>query len=415
MMRILVWFYSLLWITVNAQSALSQALNALARLEPGSSIVDTDGGVTATLNLSQPVPYRIAHLSDPFRVVIDFNEVEWVSDIVGQLDRAETVADLRAGIIAPGWSRLVLIFSQPTAVQTAEMTTTSENRATLRVELRPVTSEQYAEKTRLASNRTSLFTPNSQAEPPQRRDPLQPLKVVIDPGHGGIDPGAQIDGDVESHLMLAFARELKERLIRAGGFDVTLTREADEFVSLEARVSKAHAVRAHVFLSLHADVISQGSAKGATIYTLSDDASDIASRKLAERHDRADLLSGVDLSQQDDQIAFVLMDMARTDTAHRAEKLAEALVAGLEKRVELFKKPRLSAGFSVLKAPDIPSVLLELGFMSSSYDLQNLRNPDWRQRAQQGIVAALTAWGPCRSGRGSSQAQIASARRCILP
>ncbi len=216
--------------------------------------------------------------------------------------------------------------------------------------------------------------------------------VVLDPGHGGIDPGAEYDGAVEGDLMLTFARELQEVLLRAGNFKVVLTREGDVFVPLEARVSLARNVGADVFLSLHADALVEGCASGATIYTQSDRASDIASRKLAERHDRADLLAGVDLSDQDDVIATILMELARTETAPRTDKLANALVSGLAQAVGVHKRPRLSAGFSVLKAPDIPSVLIELGFLSSPRDLQRLRDPEWRKRAAKGVRVALQAW-----------------------
>ncbi len=190
-----------------------------------------------------------------------------------------------------------------------------------------------------------------------------------------------------------FARELRDGLRRAGGFEVVLTRDDDVFVPLEARQSIARTAGADVFISLHADALAEGRASGATIYTLSETASDIASEKLAERHDRADLLAGVDLSDQDDVVAGVLMDLARTETAPRSDRLADALVAGLDQSIgNLHKRPRLEASFSVLKAADIPAVLIELGFMSSERDLDNLRDADWRARAAAGVRDALRAW-----------------------
>jgi N-acetylmuramoyl-L-alanine amidase len=152
------------------------------------------------------------------------------------------------------------------------------------------------------------------------------LRVVLDPGHGGIDPGAEADGTQEKDLMLTFARELREVLMRAGGFEVVLTRDADEFVSLERRVALAHRAGADVFVSLHADALSGARARGASVYTLSDSASDAASAALAERHNRADILAGVDLSGKDDVVADVLMDLARMETQPRADHLAEVLL-----------------------------------------------------------------------------------------
>ncbi|MFN3293630.1 MAG: N-acetylmuramoyl-L-alanine amidase, partial [Gemmobacter sp.] len=215
----------------------------------------------------------------------------------------------------------------------------------------------------------------------------------LDPGHGGIDPGAERDGHSEARLMLTFARELKEALLRAGGFRVVMTRETDSFVPLETRVALAHAAQADVFLSLHADAVAEGLATGATVYTLAAEASDAASAALAERHDRDALMSGVDLTGQDDLIAGVLMDMARTETAPRTDKLAAALVQAMRaQNLALHKTPRRGAAFSVLKAPDIPSVLLELGYMSSPPDLARLTDPKWRARMAGALVAGLSGW-----------------------
>jgi len=237
-----------------------------------------------------------------------------------------------------------------------------------------------------------LPTAETLTPPHRRQDGSRPLRVVIDPGHGGIDPGAERDGVKEADLMLSFARALKEVLLRAG-MEVVLTRTRDVFVPLERRLSIARAAGADAFLSFHADILAEGRASGATVYTLSATASDQASKLLAERHDRGDLLAGVDLNGQDDVIAGVLMDLARRETAPRSDRLADALVKGLKKALgRMHKRPREQAAFSVLKAADIPSVLVELGFLSSPEDLKNLIDPAWRARAAIGVRNALLAW-----------------------
>ena len=193
--------------------------------------------------------------------------------------------------------------------------------------------------------------------------------------------------------MLTFARELKERLVRAGGFTVIMTRDDDIFVPLETRISIARAAGADVFLALHADALAEGEAVGATIYTLADAASDAAGATLAERHDRDDLLSGVDLTGQDDLVAGILMDMARTETEPRTQRLAAALQAAMQADgVKMHRIPHQFARFSVLKSPDIPSALIELGFLSSARDLARLTDPDWRARMAGAIVTGLKAW-----------------------
>jgi len=181
--------------------------------------------------------------------------------------------------------------------------------------------------------------------------------------------------------------------LRADGFEVALTRDADVFVSLEARVARAQEAEADIFVSLHADALAVGLARGAAIYTLSDSASDAASAALAERHDRDDLLAGIDLSTSDDRVADVLMDIARLDTAPRSSALAEHLVAGIENAVgRVHKRPLRQAGFSVLKAADIPSVLIEVGFLSTPQDLRNLQDPLWRAGLIAGIRDGLQDW-----------------------
>ena len=168
---------------------------------------------------------------------------------------------------------------------------------------------------------------------------------------------------------------------------VILTRERNVFVPLETRISVARAARADLFLSLHADALAEGEATGATIYKLDAAASDAASELLAERHDRADLLAGVDLNGQDDQVAGVLMDMARLETQPRAERLANALVQSIKGQgLQMHRKPVHGANFSVLKSPDIPSLLLELGFLSSDRDRARLIDPVWRAA----MIAAIT-------------------------
>ncbi|MCK7475776.1 MAG: N-acetylmuramoyl-L-alanine amidase [Rhodopseudomonas palustris] len=216
--------------------------------------------------------------------------------------------------------------------------------------------------------------------PGERSQGSGPLTVVLDPGHGGIDPGAGTrEGINEARLMPTFARELKEALLRDGTFRVAMTREEDVFVPLETRITLAREAGGQVFVSLHADAIAEGEAVGATLYTLADEASDAAAAALAERHDRDDLLFGVDLTGHDDLVATVLMDMARAETGPRNERLALALEAAIKGRgLTMHRHPRQAAGFSVLKSPDLPSILVETGFMSSDADLARLRDPAWR-------------------------------------
>jgi len=343
-----------------------------------SGVADVGEGVVVTLALSEAVPWRVFTLDGPHRLVVDLKGVDWPEAIP---EDSAVARDLRLGHADSGWARLVLSLDGPMTVDSAGMMT--QGNPVLRLTLAPSPSEQ-------AGMRTSL-------RPKARRLAIDPRPVVVlDPGHGGLDPGAEADGLVEADLMLTFARELAQAFGEKE-FRVVLTRDADVFVPLERRITRARSAGADVFLSLHADALPPGAghASGATVYTLAEDASDAASQRLAERHDQADLLLGLDLTGQADDVALVLMSLARQDTAPEAEALADALVDAMRNRVgRVNSRPRRSAAFSVLKAPDFPSVLIEIGFLSSAQDRENLRDPVWRAVMAEAIVEAVRVWSP---------------------
>ena len=375
---------------VGLVGAWAQDLTALARLDPAASHVRDQGtGVEVRLAISQPVPWRVRVLDAPPRLVMDFREVDWAG-LEGMARDGGRVTGLRAGVFRPGWSRLVMDLGQPMLVVRADMQT--EAGAVVQVVLEPAAAEVFAAKAAEPEPEGwALPKPVALQPVPPRGE--GPLMVVLDPGHGGIDPGAERDGTSEAKLMMIFARTLKEVLLRDGGFEVVLTREEDVFVPLETRISMAHQAGAQVFLSLHADALAEGEAVGATVYTLADEASDKASATLAERHNRDDLLAGVDLAQQDDLVVQVLMDMARTETMPRTDRLADSLVQAIKGAgIKMHRRPRQEGAFSVLKSPDIPAVLLELGFLSSAGDMARLSDTEWRQKMAVALRDGLKAW-----------------------
>ena len=377
-----------LWLA--ALPGAAQELSALARLAPDrSAITRADEGLVLQLSVSQPVPWRLRFLDAPPRLVIDTREVDWTG--IAALPLPEDVVALRAGAFRPGWSRLVVELAGPVRLVTSEMQTPSD-AAVIVVTLAPTDPESFATSA-AQPDLPEWAVPDATEIPPPLPRGSGPITVVLDPGHGGIDPGAERDGQTEAALMLTFARELKEVLVRDGRFAVVMTRDDDVFVPLEARTSIAREADADIFLSLHADALAEGEATGATIYTLDETATDAASAALAERHDRDDLLAGIDLSDQDDVVAEVLMDMARTETVPRTDRLAAAIVRAIKAaEIRMHRNPRQTGGFSVLKSPDIPSVLLELGFLSSARDFSRLVDPDWRARMAEAIRVALVDW-----------------------
>ena len=389
----LVWVSA--WFTFGALSAPAQDFSALARIDSVRSAITNAGSdsVQVDLRLSQGVPFRVFTLSRPDRLVIDFREVDWTGLTSETLLQSQKIVEVRFGSYRPGWSRLVAQMTQPMAVADVAMTIAAETgSADLSLSLRPVSRAAY-DAAAGAPYDPRWDLPPDTLDPPRQDKATRRLVVMLDPGHGGIDPGAENRGIKEADLMLLLARELKDTLLRTGDYDVLLTRDADVFVSLEDRVRLAHQRGADVFISLHADALAQGVAHGARIFTLSDEASDAASAALAERHDRLDILSGIDLNGADDVVTDVLLDLARLETAPRARALAKSVLAGIENATgDLYKLPLQQAAFSVLKAADIPSILIEAGFLSTDQDLDNLVDPLWRAGFIAGLRDGLAAW-----------------------
>ena len=369
----------------------AQEFRALARIIPAESHLRDAGrnGAELVLSISQAVPFRVFTLDDPMRVVVDFREVGW-DGLDPAFDQASGIARVQTGgAREAGWSRMVMDLARSMAVDQAAMITDPHTGAArITITLRPVSQDDFS---RLARSAPDTSGPVAVAPSPSPDDGR--LIVVIDPGHGGVDPGAVRGDHTEAELVLTFARELRDLLRRTGRIEVILTRDSDIFVPLPTRLSIARAAGADAFMSIHADAIAEGRAQGATVYTLSDTASDAASAALAEQHDRADLLAGVDLHGADDVVAGVLMDLARVETAPRSSDLADAVVAAMSDHgLRLHSRPRMEAGFTVLKAADIPSVLVEVGFMSDDADLANLLDPDWRGGMQAALRDAILGW-----------------------
>ncbi|MEM5541988.1 N-acetylmuramoyl-L-alanine amidase [Sulfitobacter sp. AS92] len=372
----------------------AQELTALARVDPVESTVKDGwfGKTDLTVALSQGVPFRVFLLDDPARLIVDFREADWSEVARGDLlAKPGRISALRYGAFQPGWSRLVADLAEPMVPAEIGMPVdAASGKARLEITLESVDAEVFAKAAGVPIDPDWTTALTAPPKPPVAGKDT--FTVVLDPGHGGIDPGAQREGLDEKDLMLNFARDLRDAL-RRKGVDVMLTRDDDLFVALEHRVAIAHQAEADLFISLHADSLSQGGASGATVYTLSDDASDVATEHLAARHDRSDIIAGADLTGSDDQVAGILLDLARQETEPRSEALAKVLVEGMRGAGgPMNGRPLRRAGFSVLKSADIPSVLVEVGFLSSTRDLTNLRDPVWRASMVSAMADAIATW-----------------------
>lgn len=391
--------------------AMPLAAQEVARLDLGASALTAQGPdrgrprpLQLRLTMDRAVPYRVFLLDGPPRLVVDLKGVEIGGAIPGQLFGADLVPAIRWGRFQRGWSRIVAELPGPYAV-TQSALSTKAMQPVLTIALKPVRPEDFRPR---ASASAALHSLPDRAQRPESDDPAiaaedqdDRLIVAIDPGHGGIDPGAQAGGETEARIVLDFALAAREALKRAG-IGVVLTRDSDRFLGLEARMTAARAAGADLFISLHADALPAGEAAGATIYLWDPSANDAASRLLVQRHDRDDLLAGLDLTGTDDALAGVLMDIARSETQPRSENFAKFLASRMAQGgIDMHRRPVQGARFSVLKSPDIPSVLLELGFLTDATDRGHLTDPAWRSQMVGALVAAISGWSRDEGARAA--------------
>ena len=343
------------------------------------------GGIEINLQLSQGVPYKIWMEGDPLSLIIDFNVLNFNGIDLEKINQSKNIKSIEIKELDTEWSRLSIHLTDYWGIENTEMSISpQDNSASLSIFLKSISEEIFsltnAPTKDFSSNKISAIENND-------------FVVVLDPGHGGRDPGAEAGGYRESSLMLELAEAVKESLIRNTDFKAVLTRTEDKFLSLEDRITIASQSDANLFISLHADAVIEGEASGTTVYLLSDKATDKMSAQLASRHDRSEILKGVDLSGLDSQVASVLLDMARQETKPRSEAVASFILKVFKEKItELSSQPLRYAAFSVLKSPDIPSILIEAGFMSTSSDLQNLTTKKWRKEFADSLTEAISRW-----------------------
>jgi N-acetylmuramoyl-L-alanine amidase len=345
------------------------------------------------LDLSGPAEVSAFTLPDPYRVILDFTELGFNLPTAAGREGRGLVSAFRYGVFAPGKARVVIDASGPVAVdKTFFIERYDSQPARLVVDLVPTDREKFirnaAVQARASASvqKAALVVPNAAAQK------SGPPVIVVDAGHGGIDSGAIAPSGVEEkEVVLAVAKKLAEKLERTRQFRVLLTRYDDTFLPLDERVQIARMNNASLFISVHADSISrrEGEARGASIYTVSDRASDADAARLADKENKADAIAGVDLSNKSADVAGILVDLAHRETKNFSGLFARTLVGRMKAATPMHKYPLRSAGFTVLRAPDVPSVLVELGFLSNSQDVKLLTSDDWRDKVTDAMTAAV--------------------------
>ncbi len=358
------------------------------------------------VDLSQKVEIHPFTLPDPYRVVIDLPQMTFqFPERAGERGRG-LIKAFRYGLVMAGGSRIVLDTTGPVRVEKAFVLDPSDSQpARLVLDLVPVSRDAFL-RAAAVDNRPARPSARAAEPPAAASGDLRPV-VVLDPGHGGIDSGthAREGGEAEKNLVLDFALMLRDKLDKTGKYRVVMTRQDDTFVPLADRVRFARSRNAQLFISIHCDALArgEGEAQGATVYTLSENASDAEAAKLADAENRADVISGVDLSVEPDDIAGILIDLAQRETKAFSQQFARHVVNELKTAARMHKHPLKSAGFRVLKAPDVPSALIELGYVSSRKDLKQLMSESWRTHAGDAIVKAVDGYFTTRLAGGTGR------------
>jgi N-acetylmuramoyl-L-alanine amidase len=363
------------------------------------------------LDLDQGISVHAFPLADPYRVVVDIPQVSFhLAPGIGTAGRG-LIKAFRYGLVMPGGSRIVFDLTGPAKIANVSVLEAANgqpprlvleleevDRTTFvqqlspenRPELRPaITGTREASLPESAVPAAKLWGPPAPPSPPDPR----PV-IVVDAGHGGPDNGTQWDGASEKTLVLAFALALRDRIEKSGKYRVVMTRTDDTFIPLDDRVKIARSQSASLFVSIHADALPrhEGDAQGATIYTLSDRASDAEAERLAEAENKADAIGGVNLTEEPTEVADILIDLAQRETRTFSNRFAHLLMAEMKTTTRMHKHPLKSAGFRVLKAPDVPSVLVELGYVSNKDDLEHLVSENWRTRTVGSVAHAIDAF-----------------------
>jgi N-acetylmuramoyl-L-alanine amidase len=355
-------------------------------------------------DLSKKVDVHVFALGNPYRVIVDAPDVNFqMPDGIGKEKRGLVTA-YRYGLFAPGKARIVIDVAGPFLIDKAFVLEPRDDQpARLVVDLVPTDEKTFLAKLKETKSPEAETTPPPPIPPAVSRPPDAKPVVVLDPGHGGVDPGtSSAAGITEKEVVLTFARTLKAKLDVTGRYEVYLTRDDDTFLPLRERAEFAQKKGAGLFLSIHADYFPNkvDKATGATVYTLSEQASDDEARALAAKENFSDALAGIELpSDSDEVLANILIDLAQRETQNRSVVFARSIVGELASKSTLHTKRLRSAGFRVLKAPDVPSVLLELGFLSNPDDEQRLTSEAWRDRTAEAVAEAIDGYFAKRVAR----------------
>ncbi|MFD2678257.1 N-acetylmuramoyl-L-alanine amidase [Camelimonas lactis] len=378
---------------VSAPPAQASAPAETRAVTNAVSVTGDNHVTTLSFTISRPVKARAFVMERPDRAVIELPAVNFQLPQGAGRHGKGLASSFRYGVFAPGKSRIVIDLAAPAAVTRVTSVQPDNALPRLEIDITRVDRAYFHKEARLAAGQGAGQAPPPAAVAPPDNADRRPV-IVLDPGHGGLDNGAiNSAGLVEKDIVLAFTQRLREHLEATGRYRVIMTREDDVFVSLGDRVRIAQQHRAALFLSVHADILRESpGVRGATIYTGSKLATDTESAQLADKENDADRAAGVTSQVDNDQVANILLDLTMRETRAFSNVLATRLVGGLSQVIRMNKNPHRSARFIVLTAPDTPSALLEIGYLSSTRDADLMNSPGWRDRTTAALAKAINQY-----------------------
>jgi len=396
------------------------AAPAQPRTEPAIPVIARATGVRfggdktrtqVAFELTAPVKPAVFVLGDPYRVVIDVSDLQFRFAVTEVPAAHGLVSAWRYGLFAARKSRIVLDVLAPIRVERVTMAVAPGNQAwKLAFDIVAVDAATFDAVLKAQPRPAKAPKASALEDLPAAAGKVNARpSIVIDPGHGGLDPGTTSGTVLEKHVVLAVGRHLKAILAASGRYDVSMTRSHDLFVSLDQRLRLSQKHRADLFISIHADAVAEPAlaqaVRGATVYTLSDQASDEQARLLAEKENAADLLAGVDVGRgrESDDVRNILVDLMKRETSNFSHEFSAVLVGELRRTVALAREPQRGAAFKVLKQTQTPAVLIELGYMSNVQDQQLLQSPEWQRQVASGIARAVDNFFAKRSSTASRQ------------
>ncbi len=375
---------------------------------PAVSVTDLRmaGDATRTrmlVELDRDTNVRWFLLANPHRLVVDMPGASFTIDAARTEPRG-LVSRVQFGRLDETTTRLIFSSDGPFKVESVDILANEGSGGYRMVADIVAASQEEFEASladQIAPTGSTVTARGDRLGEPATSDGERPFTIVIDPGHGGIDVGAEgVSGTPEKTITLAFALELRKALQDTGRYRVEMTRDTDVFLRLDERVRVARQHNADLFLSVHADSIRLKGIQGATVYTVSDRASDEAAAAVALRENLSDEIAGIQIEEDKGDVADILVDLIRRETHRFSMSFARTLVGELSQTVTLINNPHRFAGFRVLKAPDEPSVLLELGYLSNAEDEQKLRDPQWRAEAIASVAQAVSMFARARGNVG---------------